>query len=78
MDHEATKAFPMKLPVRMVVFSHLSDAQELARLGGNPQNQINRVNFAKHLLSKYYDTSIEINPDKEYQDFIDRNPNMKF
>lgn len=68
----------MEVKVSITIASHLSDAQELARLGGNPINQINRINFAKFLLMKYPDTSVNIDPDFEYQEFIDRFPNMRF
>jgi hypothetical protein len=68
----------MKIKVLLLVFSHLSDTQELARLEGNPIHQINRINFAKHLLSKYPDTSVEVDPDKEYFEFVTKYPKMKF
>ena len=68
----------MKIKVLLLVFSHLSDTQELVRLEGNPIHQINRINFAKHLLSKYSDTSVEVDPDKEYFEFVTKYPKMKF
>ena len=75
---ETIKVMPISLPVKLVIFSHLSDTQELARMEGNPVHQINRINFAKFLISKYTDTSVEIDPDKEYLEFITNHPNMKF
>jgi hypothetical protein len=68
----------MKIKVLLLVFSHLSDTQELARLEGNPIHQINRINFAKHLLLKYPDTSVMVDPDKEYSQFVTKYPKMKF
>jgi len=75
---ETIKVLPITLSAKMVIFSHLSDTQELARMEGNPVHQINRINFAKYLLGKYPDTGVEIDPDKEYQEFITQHPNMKF
>jgi hypothetical protein len=78
LEIETIKVMPISLPARMVIFSHLSDAQELIRLGGNGIHQINRINFAKWLLGRYPDTSVDIDPDKEYKEFIENHPNMKF
>lgn len=75
---ETIKVMPIPLSVKLVIFGHLSDTQELARMEGNPVNQINRINFVKFLIYKFPDTSVEIDPDKEYQEFITQHPNMKF
>jgi hypothetical protein len=74
---ETIKVMPISLSAKLVIFSHLSDAQELA-YAEDPIPGINRINFAKFLISKYPDTSVEIDPDKEYQEFITQHPNMKF
>jgi hypothetical protein len=74
---ETIKVLPIALSVKMVIFSHLSDAQELA-YSEDPIPMINRINFAKYLIGKYSDTTVEIDPENEYQEFINQHPGMKF
>ncbi len=74
----------MKLKVKMIIMSHLSDVQELQanthrRLEavfsceGNINQQINnRINFAKFLLLKYPDTNIEVDAEEEYKLFTEK------
>lgn len=54
----------IKISVQMAIMSHLSDAQELLSTMLNLEQAIERtnkeINFAKHLLLKYPDTSVEL------------------
>lgn len=50
----------MKISVQMVIMSHLSDAQELLAIGVEQKIIQNKINFIKHLLLKYPDTSVEL------------------
>jgi hypothetical protein len=56
----------MKTKVRMVIMSHLSDVQENWRDTSNNT----RLNFAKWLLLRYPDTSVEIDPDVQFSLFM--------
>lgn len=52
----------IKISVQMAIMSHLSDAQEMIGIS-LPQirEKANKeINFAKHLLLKYPDTSVEL------------------
>lgn len=53
--------FPIKIPAKLVIMSHLSDAQELAT-----KSVWHDINFAKFLLIKYSNTDANIDADKEY------------
>lgn len=54
----------IKISVQMAIMSHLSDAQELLSMALNLERAIDeankQINFAKHLLLKYPDTSVEL------------------
>jgi hypothetical protein len=59
----------MKERARMVIMSHLSDAQELNGVSGKTARVHIHINFAKFLILKYADTDVEIDPDAEYAEF---------
>lgn len=54
----------IKISVQMAIMSHLSDAQELLSMALNLERAADEanmeINFAKHLLLKYPDTSVEL------------------
>lgn len=54
----------IKISVQMAIISHLSDAQELLSMALNLEQAVDeankQINFAKHLLLKYPDTSVEL------------------
>jgi hypothetical protein len=54
----------------MVIMSHLSD---LADITFDFSEKRNRINFIKFLIFKYPDTRVAINPDAEYELFLNRN-----
>lgn len=54
----------MKTTARLVVMSHLSDAQDGGLLGYS--YSYHHINFAKFLILKYTDLSVEIDADKEW------------
>lgn len=63
----------VKISVQMAIMSHLSDAQELSELGVFHKDIRNEINFAKHLLLKYPDTSVELSNEelnKEWHEVI--------
>lgn len=62
--------FPAK--VSMIIFSHLSDVQDI------PTNKDNRgkINFVKFLINKYPNTDTEVEADNEWNEFISKHPNM--
>lgn len=66
----------MKIKVRIVMMSHLSDVQE----GGNMPIawKSNRIDFVKYLMLKYTNTDVEIDADEEYKLFIEKYPNKAF
>ena len=73
----------MKLKVKIIIISHLSDSQELAGLINLDvshevlSGRINHnINFAKYLLMKYPDTNVEVNADLEYEEFQKKHPNL--
>ncbi len=55
----------MKLSVKMIIFSHLSDVQE------NPTSEFNRgkLNFVKFLLQRHPDTGVKVDADYEWETF---------
>lgn len=65
----------IKISVQMAIMSHLSDAQEMIGIS-LPQirEKANKeINFAKHLLLKYPDTSVELSNeelDREWHEVI--------
>lgn len=70
----------MKVKVKMVIFSHLSDVQE----GFNCTYKFEevternkRINFVKWLIQKYPDLEVEIDPDKDYKEFLNFNEKRK-
>ena len=68
----------MKLKVKMIIMSQLSDVQETVGdyhptiLSNNRQ----KLNFAKYLLMKYPDTNVEVDADLEYEEFKKKHPNL--
>ncbi len=57
----------------MIIFSHLSDIQDVALC----DSEINhKINFAKFLLNKYPDTNTEVDADEEYKLFKEKHPNL--
>lgn len=60
----------------MAIMSHLSDAQEFLSIGigrEGKEDARKRINFAKHLLLKYPDTSVELSNEelnKEWHEVI--------
>ncbi len=68
------------IPVSMLIMSHLSDAQELIGMCGKESQLHQQINFAKWLLSRYKDTSVEIDNDtanKEWEAYLERFPMTK-
>lgn len=60
--------FELKIKVRIIMMSHLSDIQE--GFGSMDSNEFNnRVNFVKWLMNKYDDLNTEINADIEWEEF---------
>lgn len=57
--------------VRTVMMSHLSDAQMELNIKDFKAQSIEKLNFVKHLLMKYPDTSVEIDADHEYKVYQD-------
>lgn len=57
----------MTLKVKMVIMSHLSDAQHLMESDTVEANL--RINFAKFLILKFPNTDVEINPESEWEQF---------
>lgn len=57
----------MKVRVRIVMMSHLSDVQDRAILGGNPQIQSEKIDFVRWLLLKFPNTNTKIDADAEYE-----------
>lgn len=53
-----------EVKVSMVLYSHLSDLQEL----GNDETR-DKINFIKFLLDKYMINKEYIDPDAEYKEF---------
>jgi hypothetical protein len=62
----------MKTKLKIIVQSHLSDAlAEISIQPGNTDTVI-RIKFVKWLLSRYTDTTTEIDPDAAYKLFIEK------
>lgn len=62
----------MKTKVRIVIMWHLSDAEKLIGFDylGVKKEIRHQIEFAKWLLLKYPDTSVEIDADIEHDSFI--------
>jgi len=56
----------------MIIMSHLSDVQESIHYKFYYEEVNAHINFAKWLLLRYPDTSVEIDADEEYEKFINR------
>ena len=57
----------MKLPVRIIIMSHLSDIQEVLSNGSSISKLLSiRINFIKWLILKYNDTDVRIDADAEF------------
>jgi hypothetical protein len=59
----------MKIKVKIVIMSHLSDAQELNGVTGKTAELHTHINFAKYLVTNFPDTNVEIDADAEYEKF---------
>lgn len=62
----------MKTKAIIIITSYLSDCQHTTSKKMIDHN----INFAKFLLLKYNDTSVEIDPDMEYELFKQKHPNL--
>jgi len=61
----------MKPKVKLIIMSHLSDVQEGVQYEEIDYKGIRqKINFVKWLILKYSDTEIEIDPNKEWEDFL--------
>jgi len=60
----------MKTKMRLVIMSYLSDVQDSLTSVYYQDTNRNRLNFAKWLLLKYPDTSVEIDADTEFSLFM--------
>ena len=66
----------MKLKVSTVILSHLSDVQETIQGMGNPDYSNVRINFVKYLVLTYEDTNVDIEPNKVFEEFKAKFPNL--
>jgi hypothetical protein len=62
----------MKAKARIIIMSHLSDAQHLTESNTKEANL--RINFAKYLLLKFPNTDLEIDPEAEWEQFENTHP----
>jgi glutathione peroxidase-family protein len=63
----------MEIKAQIVIMSHLSDIQE----GALTQKEINhKLNFVKFLIQRYPNTTDKLDPDKNYEDFKKKHPNL--
>jgi len=69
-----SESFGMMIPARMVMMSHLSDMGE-GMMDGRELNV--RTNFVKFLLMKYENTSVDIDADAEWSEFLTKYPQFK-
>lgn len=63
----------IKISVKMAIMSHLSDVQELTRMGVCQKTVQMKLDFVKHMLLKYSDTSVELSNEelnKEWEEVI--------
>ena len=61
--------------VSLIIASHLIDIQEI--IAGNDNSFINhKINFVKYLVMNYKDTSVEINPNEVYTEFLEKFPTL--
>lgn len=68
----------MEIKARIVIMSHLSDIQEMqTKLHGSNEKDINhKINFVKFLIQRYPNTLDTLDPDKNYEDFKRKFPNL--
>jgi len=59
----------MKIKLRTIIMSHLSDAQEEISMGYAKNGTIHNINFVKYLLLTHVDLNTEIDADYEYGQF---------
>jgi hypothetical protein len=61
----------MKLKVKMIIMSHLSDLQESLPIVSHSSvlDATVKLNFVKYLLLKHDDLTIEVDADKEFESF---------
>lgn len=63
----------MEIKAQIVIMSHLSDIQE----GTLSQKEINhKLNFVKFLIQRYPNTLDTLDPEKNYEDFKKKHPNL--
>ena len=63
----------MKLKAKLVIMSHLSDAQESIGVGMSQESANRHINFVKYLIMYCgNDLEQEIDPDKMYEMYLDR------
>jgi len=62
----------MKLPVSLVIASHLSDIQETSL---DTRNNL-MINFIKHLINEHPYTDVEIDADEEWERYKELYPNL--
>ena len=60
----------MQQRVQLTIMSHLSDIQH------HPENMNHLLNFVKFLLSWYPNTTEQHDPERDYQHFKDKHPNL--
>lgn len=65
--------FLLPTSVRMIVMSHLSDLQIEIQYKNAFITNDERINFVKYLINKYPDTTTEVIPDHEWNDFKTQN-----
>ena len=68
----------MEIKAQIVIMSHLSDIQEMQNnLHGSNEKDINhKINFVKFLIQRYPNTLDTLDPDKNYEDFKKKHPNL--
>ena len=59
----------MKIKLRTIIMSHLSDAQEEISMGYAKNGTIHNINFVKYLLLTHVDLNTEIDAEYEYQEY---------
>ena len=59
----------MKLKVKMIIMSHLSDVQETLGVSSEVTHNNKRINFAKWLLLNYKDLNEEVDADEIFDKF---------
>ncbi len=63
----------IKISVKMAIMNHLSDVQELTRMGVCQKTVQMKLDFVKHMLLKYSNTSVKLSSEemkKEWKEVI--------